>query len=818
MATRVIANVCQDVRYLLRTWRKSPLFVATAVLTIGVGIGVNTAVFSVVNAIVFRPLPVPEPAQLVVVAAGRGSSLGPVSFADLEDYRDRAGNVLADVAGYTAGFVGLAPDGGRPARVLTTWVTGNYFALLGVKPALGRLIRAEEGRPGRIDPVVVLGYDTWRRRYGGSADAIGRRVLINGTPCTVVGVAPAGFHGTFAFSDSEVYLPLNWNSPAIADDRGHRPLHAIARLRSGVDIRRAQAALTVVAARLAREYPDTDGGITLRVFAEPLARPEEGNARSNAFAATAMLTLVGLVLLIAEVNVANLLLVRAASRRRAMAIRGALGASRSRLVQQQMTETGLLAGLGGVAGLVLGTGTARLLADVKPPGDLPVLLDFHPDARVVAYAWALTVVTALAIGWLTARPSTRVDVNETLREGDGASHIAPGRYRLRKVLVVIQIAVCLALLVAAGLFQRSLISAGRASFGFRPEGVLNVQMDAGEAGYAEARARRFFQDVRRQVARLPGVQDVAFAATVPMGYVRLTSRIEAEGMAVPRGGPVVAAENAVDPAYFETMGIDIERGRPFAADDDTGAEAVAVVNQRLADTLWAGLDPIGRRFRQAGTDQPWLRVVGLTGTGKYRSIFEDPTPYFYVPLAQQFTAMRVLHVRTTLPPASMAPAVERTIRALAPDLPLYDIQTMVDALGSGYGLFAIRTVAVFAGVLAVIAGALACSGLYALVAFLTGERTREIGIRVALGAGRRDVVMMVLVESAKLALTGVVLGTIAAAGVGHLVAGLLFGVPPADPAAVALGAVGLLVVVLGATYLPVRRALTVDPVRALRSP
>jgi macrolide transport system ATP-binding/permease protein len=681
----IVDDLWRDARYAARTLRKAPGFTIVAVLTLALGIGANTAVFSVVNAVIFRPLPVTDSDRLAVIATTRSSTstLRGVSFPDLQDYRSATRDVFEDIAGYNVGFIGLAPEGGRPARVLVSWVTGNYFPLLGIQPALGRLIQTEV----RTEPVVVLGYSTWQRRFGGDPLVVGRRAIVNGQPRTIIGVVPPEFVGTFAFSESEVYLPLYWTAGAAPDGRDLHGIHAVARLRADTTIARAQAAMNVVAARLEREYPDADTGIGVRVLPERLARPEEDNARSNAFGAAIILALVGLVLLVADVNVTNLLLARASTRRKELAIRAALGASRGRLIQQLLTESAMLAALGGVAGILVGAWTVRLLTMIRLPGDLPVRLDFHLDTDVLAYAVALTTATALLVGVIAARRASRPNVDQSLHDCGHGSMSTAGGHQVRRALVVVQIAAGFTLLVAAGMFTRSLANAEKIDLGFTPEGVLNIQMDVAQAGYSESRGQALFDEVERRVRRLAGVENVGFAFTVPMGYVNASSRLDAEGCSEPPGDRPIAGKNIVSPSYFATMGIPIERGRTFGETDDSRVRPVVIVNQRFVDMLWPGQDPIGRRFSEMGPAGPWMEVIGVTGTGKYSVVVEDPQPYFYTSCRQQYTALRVLHVKTRLSPTALAPAIEQAIHDLEPNLPLYDVQSMTRALEGRPRLF-----------------------------------------------------------------------------------------------------------------------------------
>ncbi len=711
--------------------------------------------------------------------------------------------------------MGLAYQGRAPARVLVSWVTGNYFSLLGIQPALGRLLREDEASPGPSTPVAVLGHATWLHRFGGDPAVIGQKVTLNGHPCTVVGVVAREFTGTFAFSQPEIYLPANWMGRSVLEDRSARNLHTLARLRPGIGMQRAQSAVDVVAERLRREHAADDGGIRLKVVPERLARPEEDNARSNGIGAAAMLMLVELVLLAAILNVANLLLARVTGRQREFAIRLAVGAPRNRIVRQLLTEFAVLAVLGGLAGFGLASWIWQVLAAVHLPGDLPVRIDFHPDGRVLAYGAAATAFTALMVGLAGGRGGLRGNLLAALHEGGAA--VASSGWRWRKALLVTQLAVSLVLLIAGGMFLRSLRQAQRANFGFKPGGVLNLEMNVAHLGYAPSLGRAFFDEVRRRVRNLPGVEKAAFAFSVPMGYVRSSGRLTAEGQSVSPAERVVAGKNIVGPDYFATLDIPIERGRSFTEADDERSRAVAIINRRLADLLWPGEDPLGRHFSQAGPDGPWIEVVGVTPTGKYRFLFEDPQPYYYVPIAQDYTGMRVLHVRTAAPPQSLAATIEREIRRIQPDLPLYDVETLKEALNGGYGLFMVRTGALFAAVLAFMGLSLAVIGLYGVVSQMANERTHEYGIRIALGADRKDIALAVMRSGAVLLLCGTTIGVAVAFGLTRFLSRFLFGLPPVDWVSFAAAIICVTVVALVAMFVPARHATSVDPILALRS-
>jgi predicted permease len=639
--------------------------------------------------------------------------------------------------------------------------------------------------------------------------------MVNGRRCTVVGVAAPDFSGTFAFSESELYLPLNWQSGDGFDDRQARGLHAIARLRAGVTIENAQAAANVVAERLALQYPKSNGNLGIRVLPERLARPEEDQFRTNALGAVIMLAMAILVMIVAAVNVTNLLLARATSRYRELAIRAALGAGRSRLVRQLVTESLMLAMLGGGAGVLLGTWVAGTLAAMRLPGDLPVRFDFQLDGRVLAYSLTVAVLTGLLVGSASAIRVSRANPDRMLR---GAREGSPThRHGIRAFLVVTQLSCCFVLLSVAGAFVRSLSEAERADLGFRPEGVLNIHMDVGQLGYSEARGRAFFDQVDRRVRSVPGVQNVSFAFTIPMGYVRLGTAIEAEGQPVNSDGRVSAGQNMVSDEYFQTMGIPIVRGRSFERADNELSRHVAIVNQRLADMLWPSQDPIGRRLKAHGPDSHWIEVVGVAKTGKYQFLFEDPRPYLYLPITQAYTGLRVLQVRTSIPSAALAPVAEREIRALEPNLPLYDVQSMTQALGSGPGFFPVRVGTIAVGVFGLLAFALAIVGLYGVTSYLASQRTHEIGVRIAIGATQQHIIRLVLENGVTLVVLGIATGMVMTLAGSRIVDRFLFGVSVYDPLTVVSVMPVLGGVTLIACAIPAWRAARVDPAIALRS-
>ena len=457
----------------------------------------------------------------------------------------------------------------------------------------------------------------------------------------------------------------------------------------------------------------------------------------------------------------------------------------------------------------------RVLGAIPLPGDLPVRLDFHLDGRVLAYTAAVTAAGALFVSLLPALRASRGHFEQTLRAGQG-SRTTAARHQVRTALVVTQIAVCFVLLVAAGLFTRSLAHAERADLGFRAEGILNIQMDVAQLGYAEPRGSAVFEEIERRVRAIPGVEDLSFAFTVPMGYVRVGAPLDVEGHPVPTADRPLAGKNIVGPRYFTTLGMPIVRGRSFTDADDRRARPVAIVNQHLADLLWSGQDPLGRRFSEVGPSGPWTEVVGVAATGKYLRLFEEPQPYYYVPMAQEYAALRVLHVRTSLTPEALAPLIERQIHEQAPALPLYDVQSMTRALGSAFGFFPVRTAAMFSVAFGLLGLVLAAIGLYGVVSGATVERTQEIGVRMALGATAHNVLWLIIREAMILASVGIVLGLIGARVVTKAGSSLLYGVEPTDPVSLAVAAAVLFVMTIVASYIPARRAVGIDPMAALR--
>jgi putative ABC transport system permease protein len=589
------------------------------------------------------------------------------------------------------------------------------------------------------------------------------------------------------------------------------------RLKPSVSLRQAQSSVNVIAERLAEQYPATDKGVTVRVIPERLARPQPFANNIVPFIAGIFLALAALVLLLACMNVVNILLVRATMRQRELAIRAAMGATRGRLMRQLLTESIVLALFDGVGGLMLGVWASGAIASLLPSSRFPVLLDFSFDWRVFAYAMGAALSTGMLVGLWPALRAGRADVSGVL-QGSGRSDTAGvSRHRLRSVLVVAQVGGSLVLLIVAGLFVRSLMRAQRADLGFDPDHVLNITLDPREVGYEEARTKNFYRDVEARVRALPEVQSASLAFSVPMGTVNDGSSIYIEGHTLAPGQqPPVVIYNHVDAPYFDTMRIPLLRGRAFRENDDEKAPLVAIVNQTMAHQFWPNEDPIGKRFSVKSATGPFVEIVGLTGNGKYVFIGWDKEPYFYVPLAQNYMAYRTLQVRTSVLPETLITQIQSEVRALDPNMPVSDVQTMRQSLSGGNGFFIFQIGAILAAAMGIVGLTLAVVGVYGVVSFSASQRTHEIGIRMALGADRRDILRLMLRQGLVLVVGGVVAGALLAWALTRSMATLLVGVSPTDAltfvtATLLLGGIGL-----WACYVPARRAMNLDPMVALR--
>jgi predicted permease len=818
-------NFWNDIQYAFRTLTKNPGFAIIGILTLALGMAVNTTLFSVVNGFILRPLPVPHPEQITVFALQQAAVPGNYRFSypDFEDFRDQSDS-FSDVFAYRVTLSAVAADN-KADHCLISRVSSNYFSALGVRPAYGRLILPTEGRTPAADPIMVLGYSYWRKRFGGDPEIVGKKVVINDHPFTIVGVAPREFHGTFAVLDMDAYVPF---SAEMSEDpgnpmantwtsRGSRTLTIMGRLKPGVTIKEAQASLNVLAQRISEQHSDTEKGIIVHLYPEKLARPEPDPENPIPAAAIAFMVLAGLVLLVACFNIANVLLVRATVRQREMAIRTALGASHGRLVRQYLTESLLLAFLGGGAGLLLGTWAASILSSLRLNTELPIQFDFHPDTRVYLFALAAVLITGLVVGIMPALRAARTNVITVLHEGGRGSSSGPRRQLARNALVAAQVAGSLVLLIVAGLFVRSLNKAQDISLGFNPDHVLNLSVDVEQIGYKETRGRGVYREIESRIRALPGVASVAQAFTVPMGVISSGDRLTIENHPLEPGqqSPDVNY-NVVTPGYLDTLQIPLLRGRKFTEADGEKAPLVAIINQTMAKKFWPNEDALGRRFSTKGEQGPFMEIVGVVQDGKYQNVLEDPQPYFYVPLEQTYMSLRTIHVRTSVPPETLALQLQSQIHELAPELPITQVQTMTQALQGANGFFFFRFGAQLTSIMGFLGLILAVVGIYSVVSYAAAQRTKEIGIRIAMGAAPRDILKMVLRQGLGVVGIGLALGLVIALAGTQLMSSLFVGIKASDPLTFTVVVLLLTGIALFACWIPARRATRIDALVALR--
>lgn len=818
----MINGVFRDLRYAMRQLRKSPGFTSVIVLTLALGIGANTAIFSIVNFILFRPLPIRDPQQVVNLAYGEkrmgdGASNG-FSVPDFEDIRSQSANVFSGMTGIAAfQMEGLAVNG-QNVNIWPAYVTDNFFDVMGIRPLLGRFFPPAQDNSNDTDPVLVLSYSFWKTHFGGNRNIVGTTVSVSGRPVTIIGVAPEGFYGFSSILETQGYLPLrlytfNGRKDALTE-RDATELLLVARLKEGISVAQAQPALNVIAARLAREYPHYHEGMALHAYKlHPTGPDSSPPDRTLPLMAGVFLALAGSVLFLACLNVANLLLVRATFRQREIAMRAALGAGRGRIVRQILIESALLTLLGCIFGIGAGMIAARMLGSIPTGSDLPIILDFHFDWRVFAYGLGLAAIGVLVVGAVPALRASGTKLSDLLHES-GRS-VAAGRQRFRSALVVAQVAGSLMLLIVAALFVRSLLNVQGTDLGFDPRHVMNYSMDPHEAGYRDEAGKAFYQNLLEKIRLLPGVRSASLAATVPMGYYSFGYQVK-----IPGRDPAsieYVGSNSVSPGYFETMQIRLLRGRDFNRADEANSPGVAIVNQAMVEKYWPNQDPLGKQFAAIiNSKDRNLEIVGVAKNSHTSSVSESAGPYLYTTLEQNYLSTETLQVRTAGMPESSAHEVLTLVRDLAPSLPVFDVQTMSQALKTMNGLLLFQIGAVLAASMGTMGLVLAVVGMYGVLSYATALRTHEIGIRVALGAQAGEVVRMILRQGIVIVAVGLGIGILAAVGIGRLVQNLLVHVRGTDPLTYAVVSLSLACVALFACYIPARRAAKVDPMAALR--
>ena len=810
-------HLLQDTRHGVRAFLKTPGFAAVVVATLALGIGANTAIFSVVNAVLIRPLPYPSSERLITLwnkYPKMGLSQSAISGPDFVD-RSKSSRVFEQVGAVTDASLNLTGSG-DPERIRGVRASAGLFQVLGVQPALGRAFRPEEDRPG-AEPVVVVSHGLFERRFGGDRAWVGRSVLLNGKSHTLVGVMPAGF--AYPSPQTEMWVPLALSADQVdPSQRGNEYLAAVARLKPGVTQEAAQAEMDRITTKILQDSPPS-----MREYLEGagwgcvLVPLKENVVGDSGKALLVLLGAVGFVLLVACANVSGLQLARAATRQREIAIRTALGAGRWRLIRQLLTESLLLCAVGGILGVLLAAWGVDLLMRMRP-ANLPRLEEVSLDSRVLLFSAAISMLAAILSGLAPALRLSRASPNEALKEGGRSATGGLKHLRVQRLLVVSQVSLALVLLIGAGLMLRSFQSLMQVDAGFDPRSVLTAYVSLPSSKYPDPQTRlAFFDQLLGRMRALPGVRSVAVGSLVPLAEGNWTASFFPEGQEPGRGeASPLASMRLVSPGYFRTLGIPLRRGRDFTDHDDAASPGVVVVDDAAARRLWPGEDPLGKRitFSDSAEGAAWLSVVGVVGEIKDVSLDRKPMLHVYRPYAQHAIPGMFLALRTGSSPAGILPAVRQELRSLDPDQPLYAVQTMQSYVNDSLAQPRLRflLIALFASV----ALLLSALGVYAVISHAVGQRIQEIGIRMALGARRSDVVRLVIGQGLPLVLLGASIGLVAALGLSRVLGSLLYGVTARDPGTFAAVSVLLVLVALAACYLPARRAAKVDPLTALR--
>lgn len=804
-----------DFTFAVRRLRSSPGFTAAAVITLALGIGANTTIFSLVNAVVFRSFGVERPNELVFfnTRLAKGEFPG-TSYPDYEDYRDR-NTVLNGLAMYHIAPVNVSREGGENTRFWGYEVTGNYFDLLGVRAVRGRLLRPEDDAGMGAHPVAVLTYNCWQTRFGADPDIAGKKVKIDGLDYTIVGVAPPSFVGTELIFTPELFVPVAMEKQVEGSDWVHdrhaQQAWAIGRLKPGVSMKAAEADINSIAAQLGREHPEADAGMTVRLSPPGMAGTFLRGA-INGFSAV-LLVVAGMVLLTACVNIAGLLLARASDRRKETAIRVALGASRGQLVRQLLTESLVMSMAGGAAGILLALWLTDLVNIWRPPVDVPVIPHVAIDAHVLVFAAVSSLLTSLLFGLAPALQSTRASLAGAIKNDPPSDRFR--RVSLRDVLVAAQVALSAVLLVGSVLVVRSLQHALSLNLGFDPRHAATLSYDLGGNGYTRTQGREFQRRLLEKLRATPGIEAAGIIDGMPLTLSINYDSVLLEGKPEPRPSDVPLANAYVmTPGYLKAMRTRLISGRDFDERDSRDAPKVAIVNEAFARQLLPGEDPVGKRFRH-NDGEPWIQIVGVVEDGKYRSLGENPSPTMFTPMEQNWRSTQQLIARSPLDEAETTRLLRRTVAELDPSLTVYEAGSVTERLG--LALFPVKLAAVVLGSFGFLAVILAATGVYGITAYAVSRRTREIGIRMALGADPGQVLRVVLIRTGVLLGIGAAAGFALAFGTGKFFGQILYGVSAHDPVTY-LSAIALMAVVaLAACCAPALRAIRIDPLTALRT-
>jgi macrolide transport system ATP-binding/permease protein len=815
-----MAAMVHEIRYALRLIRRNRGLSLAVLLSTALGVGSTASIFSLIDAFLLRPLPVPDTGRVVrLTSLTQSNPVGRFSYPELDDIQRRSRSFAGLATAKNAAF-GFARGGDEQPRVtIGILVNGDFFTTLGVTPALGRgFTPADDQVPGR-DAVVVLSYGMWQREFGGRADVVGRPLRLNGVEFTIVGVAPPWFTGVHPFLQPALYVPRMMMREATGaatsalTDRTVRSVDVFARLKRGVSIEQARDELRRIASAMEQEHPAANQGRSAMVFSQAGYRIAE--APDNFTLSWLFFAVAALVLSIACINVSNLLLSSAPARLRETAVRLAMGASRGRLVRQFLIESAVLSTVGALFGLLIADACASFIRSIEIATELPLTLDARVDLRVAVVALAVGVLSGVAAGVVPAIRRTRADGNTMLKTTE--LRFAPSPGWMRQALVVAQVAVALVMVILSGLFLESIGAARNANPGFRLDHILTMGFDPRLAQYDLDATRAFYRRLIDRVGAVPGVTAVAIGQHVPLGVATSATDVGIPGSdAGPSSEPLSVGSSIVSERYFDVLGIPIVRGRAFTSRDTRTAPAVAIVNEVMAKKYWPTRDALGATITIPATPPVTAEIVGIARVSKTRDVGETPQPFLYLPLEQRAQTAMTLFVQTAGDPAALSGPVRAEVRALDPNQPIYDMRTMASHFRQ-QALWGVRLVAEVITAVGVVGLALSVLGLYAVIAYSVSQRTREIGIRMAVGASERRVLAMVLRQGLTLSVAGIGAGLLVTVAMSTAIGDLLTGVNPRNPPVYALGTLVLLSVTVFATYLPARRASHVDPQIALRS-
>jgi len=811
-----------DITQAVRRLFKHPGLTLLITVTFGLGIGANAAMFSVINTLMFKPLPVRDTDRVVVLASVDRHSSSPhgMYYQDVSYYMENA-DAFEHLSAVMAASVDIN-DGQQPLRIRSEVVSSNYFVMLGIDAERGRVFLPEKGDLLDAEPVIVITHGLWLREFGGDPSAVGRTIRLNGYPVTIIGVLPQSFVGSRPLMPVEAVFPIGiatrvfQRADELLNKREAENFKPMARLKQGISPREASNQLNLIASRLAEQFPLTNKGASVTVVPENHARPDPEIGALLPKVAVVFMIIVGMVLAIACANIVTLILSQIASRQKEFAIRVTLGASRWRVARQVLVEIMILALLGGGAGILLSKWAAQLLGSIRFQTAYPMDVTPSVDWRVLVFSLCITALLGLSAGLIPAIQASRADVSEKLKESGRSVSGSRVLRRFRTFLVVSQVAVSLALLVCGWLFIESLNNSKKIPLGFRSKDVFLASINVGSQGYSQRMGKQFYSELSNRLRDLSGVESASLTEFIPLGFYKGRMSVIADGAAVPpdEAEGVGVYYNAVGPEYFKTVDTLIKIGRDFTASDNDKSQKVAIVSEAMAAKFWPNDVAVGKRFK---ADMNFYTVVGVAGDIKYDWIYGAARPMFYIPLDQSYTPIVNLFVRTNVDPASVSRSIHHLVASLDPELTLYDITTMADHIEYGPALLPARLGAILTTTFGVLGIVLAATGVYGVISYLVSQRVHEIGVRTALGASRGSVLRLLVGRSMISVTLGIMTGALIALALTRLVSGLLFGVGWIDPAAYAVSIGFIVTISLIASYLPAHRASKVDPMVALRS-